>query len=152
MLLECKKLLSDIVDEHKQPRAHQHGYVLDYRLAEVHALQGIACQGQCQAIGYQITYDDVQCELDNASPVVALIVEGEMLVQEIAEDAAEEIVAERADPIAAAKDVVEHEHDSRAKQCVDHPHNEKGQERLIEYSLLHSPWCTSQNIASAISA
>ena len=152
VFFKCKKLLTDIIDKHKQPRAHQHGYVLDYRLAEVHALQCIARQGQCQAIGYQIAHDDVQCKLDDASPVVALIVEGEMLVQEIAEDAAEEVVAERADPVAAAKDVVEHKHDSRAKQRVDHSYNEKGQERLIEYFLLHSPCCTSQNTVSAISA
>ena len=106
MFFKCKKLLTDIVDKHKQPR----------------------------------------------TPVVALIVEGEVLVQEIAEDAAKEVVAERADPVATAKDVVEHKHDSRAKQRVDHSYNEKGHKRLIEHSLLHSPWCTSQNTTSARSA
>lgn len=152
MFFKCKKLLTDIVDKHKQSRTHQHGYVLDDGLAKVHALQGITRQRECQAVGYQVTHDDVQRELDNASPVVALIVESKVLVQEIAEDAAKEVVAKRADPVAAAKDVVEHKHDSRAKQRVDHSYNEKGHKRLIEYFLLHSPWCTSQNTVSAISA
>ena len=83
MFFKCKKLLTDIVDKHKQSRTHQHGYVLDDGLAKVHALQGITRQRECQAVGYQVTHDDVQRELDNASQVVALIVEGEVLVQEI---------------------------------------------------------------------
>ena len=126
--------MSYIVNQHKQSRAHQHSDVLDNGLAEVHALQSVARQGQGQAVGYQIAYDDVQRKLDDASPITTLIVEGEVLVQKITEDAAKEVVAERADPVAAAKDVVEHKHDSRAKQRVDHSYNEKGHKRLIEYS------------------
>jgi hypothetical protein len=55
-------------------------------------------------------------------------VEGEVLIEEIAEDAAKEIVAEGADPIAAAKDIVEHEHDGRTKQGVDDTYHHEGQE------------------------
>jgi hypothetical protein len=56
------------------------------------------------------------------------MVEGEVLIEEVAQDAAEEIVAERADPVGAAEDVVEHEHDGRAEERVDNAHDEERQE------------------------
>ena len=82
-LLKGEELLSYVVDKHKQTRTYQHGDILNDSLAEVHTLQSIACQGQCQTIGYQVAHHDVQCKLHDASPVSALIVEREMFVQDL---------------------------------------------------------------------
>ena len=91
---ESKEFLANVIDDHIESRAYQHGNVLYDGLAEVHTLQSVACQWQGQTIGYQVAENDVEGKLENALPVVALIVEGEMLVEIVAEYATEEIVEE----------------------------------------------------------
>ena len=116
----------------------------------MHVLQSITCQGQRKTIGYEITYDDVQRKLRDTSPIRSLIMKGEMLVEEIAQNAAKEIVAKRRYPLRTAKYIVEHQHNGSTKQGIDHSYNEEGDERLIEYSLLHNSWYTSPSKVSTI--
>ena len=127
-LPECKELLAHIVDDHEEDGAHKHGDVLDDGLAEVQVFEYRARQRQGDAVGNEIADDDVQRELRDASPVGALIMEGEPLVEEVAEDAAEEIVAEGRQPIGTAEHVVKYEHDGRSEQCVDDAHDEERDE------------------------
>ena len=91
---ECKEFLAYVVDDHEQHRTHQHGNVLDNGLAEVHVLQHVARQWQCQTVGYQVAHHDVERKLHYAAPVGALIVEGEVLVQKIAEDGVSNLIRE----------------------------------------------------------
>jgi hypothetical protein len=92
LFLECKELLPNIIYDHKQHRAYQHGNVLYDDLAKVHAFQGIARQIQSQTIGYQIADDYVQCKFEDALPISTLIVKSKMLVEKIAEDTSEEVI------------------------------------------------------------
>ena len=74
--------------------------------------------GLCDAIGQQVAHEDIDREPDNRLEIGLSVSERETLVQEITQDAPEEIVGSRRHPVAQVKHIVKHEHDGRAEQSI----------------------------------
>jgi hypothetical protein len=60
-----------------------------------------------------------------------VILESEMLIEEIAADAAKEIIRSRRDPIIQVKDIIEHKHDGSTNDGVDDSHHHEFHEGLV---------------------
>ena len=60
-----------------------------------------------------------------------MILKREVLIEEIADNAAEEIVGGRGDPVAQMEDIIEHKHDGRTHYRVDHTNHHKLHESLV---------------------
>ena len=88
--------MSQIVQAYKYDHTHEHGDVL----LDGDALAGkqITRRRLGNAVGYQVTDEDVDGEADKGLEVKLSVFERKILVQEIAEDAAEEIIRCRGYP------------------------------------------------------
>ena len=88
--LECKKPLAEIIQSSIQDHSHQHCYIL----LETHRLscQQMQRKGLCQAVCRHIADAYIDDELSYLLPGPSLILEGEILIQEEADDAAYYIV------------------------------------------------------------
>jgi hypothetical protein len=62
---------------------------------------------------------------------VFLVIEREVLVQEVADHAAKEIVGCRGNPVAKMETVVEHKHDGSPNYRIDYSHHDKLHECLV---------------------
>jgi len=60
---------------------------------------------------------------------------GEMLVEQVAADATEEVVGGRREPVAKVKDIIEDEHNGRAYKGIDDTYHDEFQEGLIREKL-----------------
>lgn len=60
----------------------------------------------CQTIGYQITDADIHDKLDNRFDAFIFILERKVLVQKVAQNASENVVARRGNPVAHVEDVI----------------------------------------------
>jgi len=127
-----EKALPQIVEAHEQAHTHQHGDVF----LQLHRGAGAGKHGPGQrlghAVGDAVTHRDVQREPRHHRKTLFLVLKGEILVEKIAEDAAEEIVGGAGQPVTQPENIVEHEHDGRAEQRVNHAHQKELPEGLIQ--------------------
>ena len=60
-----------------------------------------------------------------------MVLEGEMFVEQVAADAAKEVVGSWGSPVSKMKDIVEYEHDGGTYNCIYHTHHDKLHESLV---------------------
>ena len=74
--------------------------------------------GLGDAVSQQVADEDVDGEPEDGPEVSLPVAERETLVEEVTQDAPEEIVRGRREPVTQMEHIVEHEHDGRAEQRV----------------------------------
>lgn len=90
VFLECPETLSDVVQPDEEHRAGKHCNVV---------LNAFSKRAECQdgkrlgnAVGNQVAYCDVDDELNDRLHALGLVLEGEMLVQKVADNASNHVV------------------------------------------------------------
>ena len=127
-----KKALSKIVKPGKEAHSCQHRGILLNRNGlpgQQHPHRGLG-----NAISDQIARRNINGEPDHLSPRPLPVLEGKIFVQEKAQDAPQNIVRRRGDPVRAARQVIERKHDDRPKNGVHDADNQKSQNSPVKDS------------------
>ena len=128
---EGEETLTDVVERHKQAGADCHREVIRELLnrpAEHRpAVRGTdpADQRNRDKVGEGVANRNVEREAQNGLEALFLILEGEVLVEEVAHHAADDISEHRGDPNIPAEKVVEQKLQTGSDKSVDDSHKNK---------------------------
>ena len=114
---KCPETLSNVVQANEEYRSYKHCNVV---------LNAFSKRAECQdgkrlgnAVGNQVAYCDVDDELNDRLHALGLVLEGEMLVQKVADNASNHVVWGGGYPVAQMEQIVADEHGSHSDRRVD---------------------------------
>ena len=132
---KSKNTLTDIVQKSENAHADKHCSILlpaDTKAGEYKARKRFR-----YTIGHKVAQKDIGSKAQEHAGAFIRIAEGEVLIQEITEDTAENIVGSRRYPVAKMEYVIEQEHYAAAEKRVHNTDSNKAQEGFIEEFSYH---------------
>ena len=142
IFIKCEQSLSKVIENGEQDGPEYHGHIFLDRHAKTR--QEIPHDRLGNAIGKQVTDQDVHREAEDGFEVGFPVFEREGLVQEVAQDAAEKIIRGRRNPVAQVEHVVKNEHNRRAKQGVDDADDNEADDGSVQLEF-HKVQCRLRN-------
>ncbi len=85
------------------------------------------------AVGDEIADQDVDGEADDGLEVGFSVFESKSLVQEVTQNAPEEVVGSGGNPVTQMEHIVEDEHDSRPEQGVRNAHEDEPGDSVVKF-------------------
>ena len=131
--IESEKPLAQIIQANEKNHPHHHGDILLDCFTI--PFQKVPDSRLGDAVSKQIADEDVDGEACDGLEVGFPVLEGETLIEEIAQDAAEKVVGSGRNPITEMEHIVKDEHDRCSEQCVDDSHEDESSHCIIEFQV-----------------
>ena len=133
---ESKETLTDIIEADEGTHADKHGTVV--LNCGTHSAEDEPHSGFCKTVGKKVTDGDVQDETEDNFGIFAFVLKGEMLIEKIAQNAAEYVIGSGGDPVSQMKYVVKQEHDAGSEKGIGDADQNEFPESFIQKFTDHT--------------